>query len=280
MKNPALSESATQLAQFAALGLLNFAVASHSRQSELTLKEEQKRAFNLMRVAKEALEDKVRQREFVAIVSHEFRTPLAIIDAVAHALELSPSGQDDRVKSSVEKIRRADRRLSSLIENILLDDALDIGPGPVTQRFDLWDAIESIRSIGLPDENARLNITLAPGEAWCRGDQTRVEVAIRNLIQNALKYSPLNTMVDVQCAVIEDSFSMLVSNKGQPIPESEKNSLFERYFRGSGSSKVPGSGLGLHISRTIARQYGGDVVLLSSDEEATLFRLMLPLDAD
>jgi signal transduction histidine kinase len=273
-------ETLVPFSQLANLALLNFAVASRSRQAELGLRAQRKRAFDSMKVAKQALEERVRQREFVAIVSHEFRTPLAIVDAVAHALELSPSGQDDRVRRSVGKIRKATRRLTALIENILLDDALEVGSRPVAQSFDLRDVIENIRGIGLPEENAHLSISAAQGRAMCKGDQTRIEMAIRNLIQNAQKYSLAGSVVDVRCEANAGSFSVTVANKGAPIPESERSGLFERYFRGATSANVPGSGLGLHISRTIARQHGGDVTLVSSDGEGTVFRLILPLEPD
>lgn len=280
LAQPFVLESWIPLLQLANLLLLNFAVASRSRQAELKWRADRKLAFNSMKVAKQALEDRVRQREFVAVVSHEFRTPLAIVDAVAHALELSPSGQDDRVKRGMEKIRRATRRLTALIENILLDDALEVGSAPASRSFDLRDVIKRLGSIGLPEENARVRMdgieaSLEP--AMCSGDQERVEMAIRNLIQNALKYSPADSAVGVRCEAGASFFHVTVSNKGSPIPEPERGGLFERYFRGATSTQVPGSGLGLHISRTIARQHGGDVSLVSSDEEGTVFRLTLPL---
>lgn len=277
MDQPFLLESWIPMLQLPNLALLNFAVASRSRQAELELRAQRKRAFETMKVAKTALEEKVRQREFVAVVSHEFRTPLAVIDAVAQALELSPSGHEDGVRRAVEKIRKATRRLAALIENILQDDALEVAPSPAGRRVDLCDVIENLRSIGLPEENARLDIVSTMNRAACVGDQTKIEMAIRNLVQNALKYSPADSVVAVRCEADADVFSLTVSNRGLPIPESERSGLFERYFRGATSAHVPGSGLGLHISRTIARRYGGDVVLIASDAQGTVFRLTLPL---
>lgn len=280
VEQPFVLESWVPMVQLANLLLLNFAVARRSRQIELKWRAERKLAFDSMKVAQKALEDKVRQREFVAVVSHEFRTPLAIVDAVAHALELSPSAQDDRVKRGMEKIRKATRRLSALMENILLDDALETGATPVARGFDLRDVIENLCNIGLPDENARVRIEANLGRAMCLGNQARVEMAIRNLIQNALKYSPPDSAVRLRCEAQAGLFSVTVSNRGAPIPEPERAGLFGRYFRGAASAQVPGSGLGLHISRTIARHHGGDVVLVSSDGEGTVFRLTLALEPE
>ncbi|MDN6887769.1 sensor histidine kinase [Variovorax sp. CAN2819] len=279
MKHPFILESWIPMLQLANLAMLNFAVASRSRQAELALRAERKRAFDSMKVAKTALEDRVRQREFVAVVSHEFRTPLAVIDAVAHALELSPSGRDEAVKRAVGKIRKAARRLAVLIENILQDDALEIGPTrPAARSFDLSEVIESVRGVGLPEENARLSVEAPAQRTMCEGDPARIEMAIRNLVHNALKYSPPDSAVTVRCESVTGHFSVTVCNQCEPIPEGERSSLFERYFRGATSTQVPGSGLGLHISRTIARQHGGDVVLLSSDTGGTVFRLTIPLE--
>jgi len=278
MKNPFILEFWIPMLQLANLAMLNFAVASRSRRAELALRAERKRAFDSMKVAKTALEERVRQREFVAVVSHEFRTPLAVVDAVAHALELSPSGRDEAVKRAVGKIRKATRRLAVLIENILQDDALETGsPRPAARSFDLREVIESVRGVGLPEENARLGVEAPAQRTMCEGDPARIEMAIRNLVHNALKYSPADSAVTVRCESGAGLFSVTVCNQGEPIPDDERGSLFERYFRGVTSTQVPGSGLGLHISRTIARQHGGDVVLLSSDAEGTVFRLTIPL---
>ncbi|MBB3639117.1 sensor histidine kinase [Variovorax atrisoli] len=279
MSQPYLLDSWIPMLQLANLAMLNFAVASRSRQAELALRAERKVAFDSMKVAKKALEDRVRQREFVAVVSHEFRTPLAIVDAVAHALELSPSGRDEAVKRAVGKIRKAIRRLAVLIENILQDDALAVGSTkPAARSFDLREVIESVAGVGLPEENARLSVEAPTQRTMCMGDPAKIEMAIRNLVHNALKYSPSNSTVTVRCDSMTGFFSVTVCNQGEPIPDGEQSSLFERYFRGATSTQVPGSGLGLHISRTIARQHGGDVVLLSSDDQGTVFRLTIPLE--
>ena len=149
---------------------------------------------------------------------------------------------------------------------------------PAARSFDLREVIESVAGVGLPEENARLSVEAPTQRTMCMGDPAKIEMAIRNLVHNALKYSPSNSTVTVRCDSMTGFFSVTVCNQGEPIPDGEQSSLFERYFRGATSTQVPGSGLGLHISRTIARQHGGDVVLLSSDDQGTVFRLTIPLE--
>lgn len=268
----------TQVSRIINLALINVAVASRWVQIELRLQSEGENSIKSMKMAEKAMEERTKQREFVAVISHEFRTPLAIVSAVSHALEVSPSGKDERVKSAMKKIRKAVNRLTIIIENILLDDALEMNSERAKkEKFDLRDAIGDARATGLPEEDSRLNVTLVEGPLLFEGDRLRIEMALRNILQNALKYSPPASAIDLRCQVIEDVFFADVSNSGSPIPEGERSTLFERYFRGVHSSRIPGSGLGLHISRAIARQHGGDVVLISSDMERTTFRLSLPL---
>jgi len=268
----------TQISRIINLALINVAVASRWVQIELRLQSEGENSIRSMKMAEKAMEERTKQREFVAVISHEFRTPLAIVSAVSHALEVSPSGKDERVKSGMAKIRKAVNRLTIIIENILLDDALEMNSERAKkEKFDLRDVMGDARATGLPEEDSRIDVTLVEGPLLFEGDRLRIEMALRNIIQNALKYSPPASAIDLQCQVVENVFSVDVSNSGSPIPEGERSTLFERYFRGAHSSRIPGSGLGLHISRAIARQHGGDVVLISSDMERTTFRLSLPL---
>ncbi len=269
-----------QFFQIINLVLLSIAVAARAIQIELQLKHEQQNALSALKIAEKALEERTRQQEFVAVISHEFRTPLAVIGAVSHALAVSPSGQDERVKTSMGKVGKAVHRLSALIENILLDDALEMNATQAGKDFfDLKELIEGVGSLGSPDEDSRLLVNVPDAPLFFAGNRARIEMALRNIVQNAVKYSDRNRVVEVRCHLLDGRLAVDVMNAGRPIPRSEQGSLFERYFRGVQSSRISGSGLGLHISRTIARQHGGDVVLLSSDARGTVFRLSLPLGA-
>lgn len=274
-----LERPVIQYLQMGNMLLLSIAMANRLFNIELQRKAEQRKAFASMQIASQALEDRSRQQEFVAVISHEFRTPLAIITAVSHALEVSPSGEDSRVKGSVKKIRQAVQRLTALIENLLLDDALESSRSLFeNDRFDLRDVLQSAQNNCLPEDRERLEFSIPDEVLTLRGSQARIEMLLWNIIQNALKYSRLQVKVSGR---IEGGFLVLdILNFGDPISKPEQARLFDRYFRGAQSSRVPGSGLGLHISRSIARQHGGAVDLVSSDAEGTVFRLSLPLDVD
>ncbi|WP_167394983.1 sensor histidine kinase [Variovorax boronicumulans] len=272
-----LEKSVSQLILAGSMLALTIAVANRLFNIELQRRVERQRAFESLRIASQALEDHSRQREFVAVISHEFRTPLAIITAVSHALEVSPAGQDQRVKNFVKKNRKTVQRLTGLIENLLLNDALESGrSGLDNDCFDLREVVWRVQNNCLPEDRERLQISFPDEALMLLGSRERVEMLLWNIIQNALKYSELKVEVNGQT---KDDFLMLdVSSVGDPIPKPEQARLFDRYFRGAQSSGIPGSGLGLHIARCIARQHGGDVALVSSDATGTVFRVFLPLE--
>jgi signal transduction histidine kinase len=218
------------------------------------------------------------QREFVSMVSHEFRTPLSAIDAAAQSLDISRLGAQPAVRLRTQRIRRAVQRLTMLIENVMLADRLQSGVSPL--RLDKVDmaalAHELCESLHLPGPS-RLSFHMASQEdAAVRGDPTLLDIALRNLVHNALKYSPADRPVRVELRRNEDHIEIDVSDAGAGISPLDAPRIFDKYFRAESASAVPGTGLGLHLSRDIARLHGGEVALEATSNYGSLFRLRLP----
>ena len=249
-------------------------------QSNATLKAEMGRRHLLevkLRQSLDSLNDALSQlRDFLALVSHEFRGPLAVIAAAADNLSHSAIEGTDDIRARTTKIRETVRRLSMLIENVLAGDRLDAG-GPHTAigRFDL-NAILQTAKAGL-DDVAASRVDFTPGdEAIVKGDRYLLEIVLQNLIQNALKYSPPTSPVTVQLSVDAATAFVTVTDRGAGVPPDAHAFIFLKYYRARGQ-RVNGSGLGLYISREIARQHGGDLTLVASDPSGSTFRLSLPL---
>ncbi|MDR2240446.1 MAG: sensor histidine kinase [Zoogloeaceae bacterium] len=256
-------------------------MVSQSLEMKRHLHKEQQNALEFARVARQATEDKIQQNRFVAMVSHEFRTPLAIIDAIAHALTSSPAGRDEHVKTSLGKIRKAVSRLSLLVNNILVNDSLEtsVTQKSLTTMLDIRALLQSWGHDGLtrPGEGSRLQLDLPPAALMVDGNALYIETILDNLLENAFKYAAKDTPIKVRAGAQDHWVQIDVCNEGPAISETDKAALFERYFRGARSTGVPGSGLGLHIARTIARRHGGDLFLHASDGQQTVFRLLLPI---
>jgi C4-dicarboxylate-specific signal transduction histidine kinase len=219
------------------------------------------------------------QRNFLALVSHEFRGPLAVISAAADNLLLSAAEGDDDVRVRTTRIHQTVQRMTLLIENVLARDRLDAeNVQMAVGTFDLNELLPIARA-GL-DDNAAGRVVFAPGPAArVKGDRYLLEVALQNLIQNALKYSATTRPVTVRLSVDQGMALINVIDHGGGISPEEQASIFLKYYRAKGQ-RVNGSGLGLYISREIARQHGGELSLAASNADGSTFCLALPLDSE
>lgn len=269
---------------------------AHSAEQQLTLKvSERTAALSQSNASLEAeigrrqlLEQKLRQsldsvndalarqRDFVAMVSHEFRGPLAVIGAAADNLSLSLSDATEQVRQRVSRIRQTVRKMSTLIENVLTGELLSNGSGPLAQSatVNLTQVLREACS-NLDEENAARVSVLGEEHVRVTGDGNLLEIAVLNLIQNALKYSPAASPVTVRLSVDQGAARVDVTDRGTGIAPRDRDLIFNRYYRAT-NQQVAGSGLGLYIAREIARQHGGDVLLAASDANGSTFSLSLP----
>ncbi|MGA0569329.1 ATP-binding protein [Variovorax sp. VNK109] len=218
----------------------------------------------------------VQQRQFVEMASHEFRTPLAIIDAAAGAMELTTSSAPAR--TSLGRIRKAVDRLTGLIENFLTEDPSQSRPAAGKgDRFDLRTILQRLTTAFGAQGEQRLRIVLPDMPCPIAGDMPLLEVAVQNLVQNALKYSPADRPVTVTTRVDGASICLDVRDEGRGIGQDERDSIFEKFQRGTTSAGTGGTGLGLYLVRSIARRHGGDVELFATGDTGSVFRLRIPV---
>ncbi|MCX5577031.1 sensor histidine kinase [Kaistia terrae] len=250
-------------------------------ESNASLEEEVDRRHGLevkLRQSLDSVNDAlVQQRDFLALVTHEFRGPLAVIAGAADNMALSTDENSEDVQLRAARIRRTVNRMSMLIENVLAGDRLDAAEKPhaMVQTFDLNEILRTLQAA--LDDDAVSRVSLLPGdEAKVSGDRYLLEIALQNLVQNALKYSASPTPVTVRLSVDEGMVFVNVTDQGSGVPPEYREFIFLKYYRAAGQ-RANGSGLGLYISREIARQHGGALTLVASDASGTTFRLSLPL---
>ena len=219
------------------------------------------------------------RNDFVAAVSHEFRSPLSSILALAERIERV----DDRDKlHEYHRIITQDaRRLNALVTR-LLDFAL-IEEGRkvyAAERVDLVaaarEAIDSCQHVMTTGRIRLRGAEAAP--LWVDVDPNALHHAIQNVIENAAKYSPPESFIDVHCAAVNGSNLIEVQDRGIGIPAAEQTRIFEKFYRGrqvSGLS-VQGVGIGLALVRHVMESHGGSVTVDSRPGEGSLFSLRLP----
>lgn len=223
------------------------------------------------------------QRQFVSMLSHEFRTPLAIIDTTAQRMGPVLEQRQPDLLPKVGKIRRAVARQLNLLENCLAEDRLAASELALyLEGIDLRDFL--VRAYGgkALQGAQRLRLELPETAQWVECDRHLIDVVLSNLVSNALKYSPEDSPVTIRLLPDAQPGQVLirVEDEGRGVPPEEREHIFGKFLRGEGNQRISGAGLGLHLARELARRHGGDVVLEPAGTvPGAAFTLSLPRPA-
>jgi signal transduction histidine kinase len=216
------------------------------------------------------------REQFIAVLGHDLRNPLAAIEGGARLLE--KSALDDRGKAVVALMQGSVRRMADLIDNVLDLARGQLGGGIAVRReaVDLAPAliqvIAELRS-AQPGRAIDVEIALDRPVACDRG---RIAQLFSNLLANALSHGAQGQPVAVRAALDGDALTLAVANRGDPIPADTRERLFQPFFRAPGRPDREGLGLGLYIASEIARAHGGRIDVSSTPEE-TRFTFTMPL---
>jgi two-component system sensor histidine kinase ResE len=220
--------------------------------------------------------------DFVSLVSHELRSPMAAVIGAARTLQdrwrlLSV----DQREAFLALIGDETNRLASLIGDVL--DTSRIEAGTFSYSFaevDLGRLVEdAVATARLGQDEVRIQANVADKVPRIRGDRERLRQVLTNLIDNAIKYSPTGDEVDVNVQPENGVVRITVVDRGPGIPYDQQGFIFEKFARAEvrGSGSKPGTGLGLFIARSIAEAHGGTVDVLSRPGEGATFVLTLPV---
>lgn len=248
-------------------------------KSERRLLEEQAEAEKLELSLRKEQEKMQLQRKFVAMVSHEFRTPLAIIDGQAQGIlrrldRIAPEALGSRMK----KIRTAVERLVDLMESMLSSSRMEAGTIEFKpQAHDLQGLVAEICA-HQKEVNASHDIVVDV-EALPKqyhGDPNLLRQVFTNLLSNAVKYSPDAKRVDVTAVEDAHGLHIHVRDYGLGIPEDELPKLSSQFFRASTSAGISGTGIGLHLVKAFINMHGGSMTVSSVVDEGSTFTITLP----
>lgn len=219
-------------------------------------------------------------RSFVALVSHQFRTPLAIMDSSMQRILRSGTAMPRTdIETRAEQVRIEIQGLTGLIEATLNIIRLDAGQVTIIRRNccieSLARKIRSRQILATPDRIINLRIS-DEMPASIETDPLLLEQILSNLVSNAVKYSSETEPVFITVTVENGHICFCVEDSGVGIPEDEQEKLFGRFFRASTSRDKPGTGVGLSISRQLATLLGGEISFVSRTGIGSTFTLKLP----
>lgn len=220
-----------------------------------------------------------RRTRFLEMITHEYRTPLAIIRTNLDILEDRGGEAVTTLRPYLDKMRRGVVRLVEVMEVALARVRLDeLSP---EAKFSLLPLVPLLREVlgevrRLRPERS-IEAEIAEGAWEVSGDAVLLKTAIYNLLDNACKYSPPDTAIRVSLACDSETAVILIRDQGQGIPASELEKVFDKYYRGSGSSGSGGAGIGLYMVRRIIEQHQGSVSLAGGETAGITAKVVLPL---
>ncbi|MBY3198977.1 PAS domain-containing sensor histidine kinase [Rhizobium laguerreae] len=217
------------------------------------------------------------REEFIAVLGHDLRNPLASISAAARILRKEK--QTDRAIKVLDLMQGSVVRMSALIDNVLDFARGRLGGGITLERRAehleplLRQVIEELRFSHL---DRAIEVTIEfDGPINC--DSGRIGQLVSNLLGNALTHGAPDEPVRLSAATVDGKLELWIANGGAPISSEAMTGLFQPFFKGEAGTSQRGLGLGLHIASEIARAHGGTITV-SSDDKETRFTFVMPLD--
>jgi PAS domain S-box-containing protein len=218
---------------------------------------------------------------FISVISHELKTPVALIKGYANTLQREDAQWDEEtVRESLVIIEEESDRLDRLISNLLEASRIQAG----TLKMDLGDvsipklAAKAVERFRVQATNHELQLDFPPDFPPLLADEERLQEVFYNLISNAIKYSPDGGTIWVGGRAFPDHVELFVSDKGLGIPLDKQSRLFEPFYRVDSSlgRRTQGVGLGLFLCKAIVEGHGGHIGVESAPRKGSTFRFTLP----
>ena len=219
------------------------------------------------------------RREFISNVSHELRTPLSSIKAMAETLEDGGLNDPSINADFVQRIHIEADRMTTLVNDLLELTSLQSGQADMkAQQVDIASVIreEGSRYVQVAEGlGIEARVSLPEDLPKVVAQEDRMRQVVRNLLDNALKFTPENGRIDISASTNHDVVEVRVSDNGLGIPSESLPHIFERFYKVERSRRNEGSGLGLAIVKNIVQAYGGEVSVESHEGEGSTFSFTL-----
>ncbi|MDR0253809.1 MAG: HAMP domain-containing histidine kinase [Brucellaceae bacterium] len=220
-------------------------------------------------------------KNFLATVSHQFRTPIAIIDMIAQRFVRRPEEiTPDVLLERTLRIRSAVKQLTFIMDSTISNDRLTEGGFDLAvTEVDFNKIVEKVRAYHQDIYPERqIHCSASHEHMMIQGDAALIEQILLNFISNAEKYSPPSASIDVSVECDGTQLTCAVTDYGIGISEEDRPLIFDRFFRSKTVSHVEGSGLGLPLSLKLAQMHDGTITYRSGDGGGSIFELHLPVN--
>ncbi len=252
-------------------------IANHSlMETTLQLKESLKKEKEMRKM----------QNDFVALVSHEFKTPLQIIDSTREVMVRklkSYNISDESLDKAFERIKSGIQRMNNLITSTLNLARMENSSGTVKlekEIFDLKDFVLNIIKRNTPlliNKNITLITKLNNIPTSFYADPKLLDHSVTNALSNAIKYSPNNSTIKILGKANDKKVGIRVIDQGMGIPKSDVAKIGQKFFRASNALSTSGTGIGIYLAKHFVELHGGEIVIESEVGVGTTFTIVLPI---
>ena len=217
------------------------------------------------------------QQNFMMAITHELKTPIAITKLNLETLQkhkLSEEQQQQLISNTLQEAGR----LNTLCNNLLLASQIEAGEYTITtEKIDLSELVaESTNDFKLRFPKRNIGLA-ASDDIYLTGDRMLLQMAVNNLLDNAIKYSGKEEKIEVILKKENDTIKLLVKDEGKGIPNDEKDNIFKKFYRiGNEHTKgAKGTGLGLYVTKKIIEQHNGKIEVTDNLPRGTIFEVKL-----
>lgn len=218
------------------------------------------------------------QNNFMLSVTHELKSPIAAVKLSLQTMQkhrLSPEQQQQLLDRCVAE----SNRLNDLCNNMLIASQMEGRQYvPAREELDFSELVENSVDDYATRHPKRFAEDIQPG-IRINGDQVLLQMAVNNLLENAIKYTPPGTPVQVSLERRSNEAVLQVSDQGNGIPDTEKDKVFNKFYRvgNEGTRRTKGTGLGLYLTRRIVRQHQGRIAVKDNTPQGSVFEISLPV---
>lgn len=233
----------------------------------------------ILRDAQKAMTSFNLGKDFIANASHELRTPITIIKGFVETLKEMPEISEAMLEEIFDKILRSCMRMDRIVKNLLILTDLDHLSFANRKEFDMLALLDNCRHTILEVyPKAEIEIYASKKELETKADPDLLELAIMNLLQNAVKYSPAPAKIEIHAEAQAGECILKITDQGYGIPEKNLENIFDRFFSvdKTVSRKLGGAGLGLSIVKTVIDKHQGEISAQNNKAGGTTFTLTIP----
>ncbi|HEV8080710.1 MAG TPA: ATP-binding protein [Chitinophagaceae bacterium] len=234
-------------------------------------------AVLVFRAVRRQFRQSQQQQNFMMAITHELKTPIAITKLNLETLQkhkLAESQQQQLISNTLQEAGR----MNTLCNNLLLASQIEAGDYKLTiERIDIGELIaESANDFKMRFPKRIINLD-TPANIYLNGDRLLLQMAVNNLIDNAIKYSGKEEKIEVQLKKENDEIKFFIKDEGKGIPDKEKDKIFTKFYRVGNlhTKEAKGTGLGLYLSKKIIEQHNGYIIVTDNKPQGSIFEIKL-----